>query len=86
MGMCMLGVRSAELTVRRKVWVESFVVFARMGMISDGAGHAAHGLDIVARHGHKELSTSLIYYIRLEEPTFLPYRKPIVAFVHLGCC
>ena len=66
--------------------MKSFAVFARGGMICSGAGHAAHGFDIVAGHVKEKAATSSINNIRFEEPTLISYGHPSAAFVHLGIC
>ena len=84
MGARMLDVRSTELAVRWEIWVKTFAVFAHRGMISGGAGHATHGLNIIAGDGHEESLSILVDQVRFEEPTFVPDRNPIVALIRLG--
>ena len=86
MGASMRGPRSAGLAVCGEVWMKSFAVFARGGMISGGAGHAAHGFDIVAGHVKEEAATSFVDNIRFEEPTLTSYGHPSASFVRLGVC
>ena len=64
--------------------MKSFSVFARGGMIGGGAGHAAHGFYIVARHVKKKAATSFVDSVWFEEPTLASYGHPAASFVRLG--
>ena len=53
----MLGVRSACFAVCGFSRVEAPSVFARRGVVCEGAGHTANGRYIITRHSHEEVFT-----------------------------
>jgi hypothetical protein len=68
-GAHVLGIWSAVFAVCWEARMKSFVVFARGGVICDGAGHAAHGFDIIARHIQEEAMPRFVDDVWFEEPT-----------------
>ena len=51
---CMLDFWAAEFTEGWFVWMKASTIFARCGVIGEGASHTASGVDVVTRQSHDE--------------------------------
>ena len=80
----MLGLRSAGLAEGGFVWMEAPPVFARRGVICQGASHTANGRYIIARQSHEEGFARLVSNVGFEFPTSPFDWEPAAAFVRLG--
>ena len=75
---------SAKFAVRRHFWVEAPSVFARGGVIGEGAGHTAGGLNVIGREHQEEALDGLVADVGFKQST-LPFDgDPTAPFVRLG--
>ena len=74
---------SAMFTVSRLVWVEATAVFACWGMVREGAGHTAHGLNVIPRERQEEALRMLVADVRLEQSV---KTRLVFGTSHYKCC
>ena len=78
------GVGPAELAVRRLIRVKALAIFARRGVVCQGASHTAGGLNVVARKHQEEAFCMLVADVGLEQSALSSYWDPSMAFIRLG--
>ena len=64
--------------------MEAATIFSCRGVIRQGVGHAARGLNVIRRKCHEKGLIFLIDNARFEQSAFSPDREPPSAFIRLG--
>ena len=80
----MLGLRSAGLAECGFVRMELLSIFARRGVICQGAGHTANGRYVIPGQSREESLARLIGDIGFELPTYPFNWEPAAALVRMG--
>ena len=81
----MLGLGSAGLAESGFVWMEPSSIFARRGVVCQGASHTANGRYIIPGQSREEGLARLVNYVGFEFPTSPFDWEPAAAFVRMGC-
>ena len=78
------NVWTAEFAMRWRVGVKAAPVFTRGGVVCEGAGHTAGGLNVIGRERQEEAFGRLIADVGFKQPTFPLDGDPPASFVRLG--
>ena len=81
----MLGLRSAGFAKGGFVWMEPLSIFARWGVICQGASHTANGRNVIPGQSHEESLACFVGDVGFEFPTSPFDWKPTAALVRMGC-
>ena len=66
--------------------MEASPVFARGGVIGEGTGHTAGGLNVIGRERQEEALDRLVADVGFKQSTLPFYGDPAAPFVRLGFC
>ena len=67
-----------------RIRMKASTIFARWGMVCEGASHTTRGLNVIAGERQEEAFHLLIADVRFEQSALAPYLHPSSAFVRLG--
>ncbi|KAF8624262.1 hypothetical protein AX14_011800 [Amanita brunnescens Koide BX004] len=77
---------ATELAMRGHFRMEAAPVFTRRGMVCEGTGHTAGGLNVVGRERQEKAFDGLIADVGFKQAAFPLDWDPSAPFIRLGLC